>query len=248
MRTYGIERERFFVNASGTIVPAIGIVLPRAHELARAQGLDEFRFTYELFGGQVEDRTPVCADLAQVKQTLTENDLLLIRAAQENGYSFDYSEFADAERISDLVVNPFDARHASIWTTLTPERRVAASVVAAVHVHLSVQEAEVVPILNHCRREVIEELITLGDHSGRKRITGYCAMAQTDGVPPIFTTFDQVMAYVTEKGGEKNVWDLVRFKPSTQTVEFRMFGTTPDIEEICGYVRACRAVIDSALS
>jgi hypothetical protein len=47
------------------------------------------------------------------------------------------------------------------------------------------------------------------------------------------------MERITSKGGEKNVWDLVWYKPSTKTVEFRMFGVTPNVEEILGYIKAC---------
>ena len=54
-----------------------------------------------------------------------------------------------------------------------------------------------------------------------------------------FSTFLDLLRYNETKGGERNNWDLVRYKHRTRTVEFRMFGTTPDIEEIVGYVKAC---------
>jgi len=111
--------------------------------------------------------------------------------------------------------------------------------VVAVHVHLEVSPSKAVALLNYCREGIIENLIKLGDHSRGQRIKAYQAMAETNGVPPIFTNTKKLLDYIEHSGGEKNVWDLVRYKPSTGTVEFRMFGATENIREIIGYVEAC---------
>lgn len=242
MRTFGIERERFITNAHGKIVPAIGKLLPLVHRIARGRGLSENLFSFELFAGQVEDRTPPCLNLEAVKNALLANDGVLLEAAGILGLTFDHSEFADEEMVVAFEVNPFDERHQRIWASIPNDRRVAASVVAAVHVHVSVADEEAVRILNLCRRNVIDRLISIGDHSNLKRINAYRTMAETDGIPPMFAGFSEVMEYIASKGGEKNVWDLVRYKPSTKTVEFRMFGATQRVEEILGYVKACQNV------
>lgn len=242
MRTIGIERERFIVNAQGRIVPEIGRLLPKIHECAAKNGLDPELFTFELFAGQVEDRTPPCNNEAEVRLALVRNDHAMIEAAYELSLAFDYSEMADEERVERFDVNPFNERHARIWAAISKERRVAASQVAAIHVHLAALPHEAVSVLNKCREDVVEQLVVLGDHSGLRRMRAYQAMAETNGVPPVFTSFDAVMNYIDLKGGEKNVWDLVRYKPSTKTVEFRMFGTTPNIEEVLGYIDACLAM------
>lgn len=243
MKTYGIERERFIANAAGLIVPAIGTLLPAVHETAHKNGISPSLFTHELFAGQIEDRTPPCASVDAIKHALCENDRILVNSASALGFTFDYSEMLDANRITSLDVNPFDVRHKDIWVKLPKERKIAASVVAAVHVHVSCGEEEAVRVLNACRNSVIEELIDLGDHSHGQRIQAYRAMAETDGTPPEFGSFTGVMAYIEFRGGEKNVWDLVRYKPSTKTVEFRMFGTTSDTNEIATYVEACIEVV-----
>ncbi len=242
MQTYGIERERFIVNAQGKIIPVIGKLLPCTYQIANGQGVSERLFSYELFAGQIEDRTPPCYDLEAIKTALQINNKILLEAACAFELSFDHSEFVEEERVAAFEVNPFDERHQKIWASIPHERRVAASVVAAIHVHISSSKDEAVRILNLCRENVINYLIRVGDHSSLKRINAYRTMAETDGVPPMFSDSSEVMNYITSKGGEKNVWDLVRFKPSTGTVEFRMFGATSSIEEILGYVDACRDV------
>ena len=242
MRTFGIERERFIVNAQGRIVPAIGELLPRVHQIARERELSENLFSFELFAGQIEDRTPPCRNLEAVKTALLANDEILLEAASNLGLAFDHSEFVEKEMVVAFEVNPFDERHRRIWASIPNDRRIAASVVAATHVHISVVDEEAVRILNLCRKDVIDRLISVGDHSFLKRINAYRTMAKTDGVPPVFASSSEVMEYIASKGGEKNVWDLVRYKPSTKTVEFRMFGATQNVEEILGYVKACQDV------
>lgn len=243
MRTFGIERERFIRNPHGKVSPAIGVVLPRVQQYARECGVPESLFSCELFAGQIEDRTPPCSTREAVRTALLVNDDLLARAAQDCGLVLDNSEFITEEEIDALAVNPFNERHQAIWASIPHQRRIAASQVAAVHVHIAVSEQEAVRALNCCRAETIDHLAALGDHSGSKRIKAYCAMAQTDGVPPQFASFSAVMEYITSKGGERNVWDLVRFKPSTGTLEFRMFGATSDVEEILGYIEACHDIV-----
>lgn len=242
MRTFGIERERFIMNVQGKIVPAIGKLLPLVHRIANKQGLPESRFSFELFAGQIEDRTPPCPNLEAIKATLLANDGVLLEAARNLGLAFNHSEFVDEEMVVAFEVNPFDERHQQIWASIPNDRRIAASVVAATHIHVSVTDEEAVRILNLCRKNVIDRLVSLGDHSCLKRINAYRTMAETDGVPPVFASFSEVMEYIASKGGEKNVWDLVRYKPSTKTMEFRMFGATQSIEEILGYVKACQDV------
>ena len=73
MKTYGIERERFIMNSLGQIVPKIGILLPKVHELAKRKGLPEKLFTYELFAGQIEDRILPYSNLKELKKALKKN-------------------------------------------------------------------------------------------------------------------------------------------------------------------------------
>lgn len=243
--TVGIERERFIVSrASNKVVPAIGTLLPKIHTMAEQRGVPTHLFGHELFAGQIEDRTLPFNSLSAIKEALMENDALLNEVASQNNLKFDFSEFIEEKHISALEVNPFDQRHQSIWQSISPERRLAASVVAAVHIHLGVTEESAVRLMNACRKERIEWLVKVGDHSNGKRMNAYTTMSQTNGVSPSFSNFQEVMKYIGEHDGEKNVWDLVRYKPSTKTVEFRMFGSTESVDEVIGYVKVCLELMD----
>lgn len=244
MRTFGIERERFMINGQRKIVPLIKELLPLVQQLACKQGLSKELFGFELFAGQIEDRTPPCSSMEALRTALCVNDKILSKAATKLNLSFDHSEFVETKRVTSFKVNPFSKRHQEIWASISNERRVAASVVAAVHVHISVNNEEALRILNLCREEVIDHLILVGNQSNFKRINTYRVMAETNGVPPLFSDFSSILDYIASKGGERNVWDLVRFKPSTKTIEFRMFGATSSIEKIIGYVDACRSVFE----
>lgn len=239
-RTIGLERERFIVDRfSGKVVPVIGMLLPTVKIAAEAMGVSGTLFSHELFAGQIEDRTPICSSLVELRDALYLNNEILITVAEDLNFDFSFSEFLEEEEIEELDVNPFDDRHQGIWASISQERRLAASRVIAIHVHIGASPEEALEFFAQCDQEIISRLVSLGDHSRGKRIASYKAMAQTDGVLPKFSTVASMFAYIRERGGEKNVWDLVRYKPSTQTIEFRMFGSTPKVEEAVGYAQAC---------
>lgn len=242
MKTLGIERERFIINNKNEIVPEIGILLPEVNSLANERSIDNNCFTYELFAGQIEDRTTICNNLKELKKALQENDLILNQAANKLGLDYEYSEFVDGNRLTDLKVNPFNQRHQEIFAKISTEQKIAASQVAAVHVHIGVESHEVTSILNS-NRDQLQYLIKLGDHSQGKRINSYQIMAGEQQFPPLFNNIDEVMNYIKAKDGEKNVYDLIRYKPSTGTIEFRMFGITEDIDEIINYASECQRLV-----
>jgi len=217
METFGIERERF-ITKNNEIVPEIGILLPRVIEIARKELIDENRFTYELYAGQIEDRTSVCNSLKSLRESLIENDLILTEASRLLGLDYEYSEYVDESRLTNLKPNPFNARHQSIFESISLEQRIAASQVAAVHIHIGVDKDDIVRCLNVSRDE-LSNLIRLGDHSNGKRIKSYSTMAGIQQFPPIFGSMEEVINYIEIKGGEKNVYDLIRYKPSTGTIE-----------------------------
>jgi len=242
--TVGIERERFIVDPrDDKIIPGIGRLLTSVWDKVQGSGCSADLFGYELFAGQIEDRTPPCDSLEALKVALVANDDILNEVASQFGWKFDFSEFAEESRIKDLVVNPFNERHQRIWASISPERRLAASRVAAIHVHIAIGKNLAAQALGFCDKETVSRLIKLGDHSQGKRIEAYRIMSQSDGIPPKFSSRAELMRYIQQHGGERNVWDLARYKPSTRTVEFRMFGTTGDIQEIISYVEACLQVV-----
>lgn len=247
--TIGIERERFITRLSdGMIVPAIKDLLPAVQEITDKRGIFRDLFGYELFAGQIEDRTPPCRSLEDLDRALMINDQILEEASLRDNLGFDFSEFVERFAMSELVVNPFNRRHQEIWESISQERRLAASQVAAIHVHIAVSDLRAaINLLNLCDEDVIDRLIKLGDHSSGKRIAAYRTMSQSKGIPPKFSNSDALLGYITKHGGERNVWDLIRYKSKTSTVEFRMFGTTKDIKEIIQYAEACLALYQSSI-
>ena len=209
------------------------------NRIAQERGISPQLFGYELFAGQIEDRTPPCESLNGLRESLVVNDDILEQAALQYGLGFDFSEFAEHYQIKDLVVNPFDQRHKEIWNSISQERRLAASRVTAVHVHIATTPAQAVSLINLCDKDIVGRLSEIGDHSNGKRLAAYKIMTQVESISPRFSDVDELLKYIQKHGNERNVWDLVRYKPSTQTTEFRMFGTTEDIEEIVGYVEIC---------
>lgn len=245
METLGIERE-WFITENGKIVPRISRFLPEVWKEAQKNGFSKNQFGFELFAGQIEDRTKISVSINELIASLSENEQLLRAVGRSMGLDIFCKDYVTEEELGELAVNPFDERHQKIWMEIPKERKVAASQVAATHVHVSVSLEKAVKVLNACRKELIDELVKLGDFSAGKRIEAYRVMAKTYGEPPLFGNGENLMAYISEHGGERNVWDLVRYKPSTGTVEFRMFGATTDEEKIVEFVEACQSVVERA--
>jgi len=63
----------------------IGDLLPAAWKEAKKQGLPESLFTYELFAGQVEDRTLPCDSLVDLRMALEKNDEIIFWSCQNVG-------------------------------------------------------------------------------------------------------------------------------------------------------------------
>ncbi|MFA7201634.1 MAG: hypothetical protein WC099_01400 [Candidatus Paceibacterota bacterium] len=244
-RTIGIERE-WFILREDKIAPLIGELLPELEAECERRNIPKELFSFELFAGQVEDRTLVTSNVVQTINSLFYNKELLLCVGKTLNMKFLCTEYVSAEDLGELVVNPFNPRHKEIWEKLETAEKIAASQVAAVHIHLGVSLEEAVSVLNFCRRSVIDDLCELGDFSLGMRMQSYRTMAKVYGDPPLFENTDRLLSYIESKGGEKNVWDLVRYKPSTGTIEFRMFGAIDNDVHIIRFINACRRILKRA--
>lgn len=247
MRTLGVERERFIVR-DGSIVPLIDGLLPELHQFCREHSLLTVRFGYELFAGQIEDRTAGEKSVDEVMSILDENEQILLEIGDRLGLQFRCVDYVTKKELGELVVNSFSQRHRQIWSDISHRQKVAASQVAAIHVHVSVSSKEAIEVLTHCRKDVIDNLVAIGDFSDGKRIAAYRTMAGGYGDPPVFLSVASLMAYIKEKGGERNVWDLVRYKPLTGTIEFRTFGATESNENVRQFVETALYLVESVLT
>jgi len=237
----GVERERFIVK-NGIIVPMIGELLPVVKKKAKEEGIDPNQFSYELESSQIEDRSKVCDSVADLRRSLLENDDILALAAELLELDYEFSEYVEASRFSELKVNSFNERHQILFEKLNNEMKMCAAQVAAIHVHFGVNRRDIVRCLN-IQKEKLEYLIKLGDHSNMLRMKSYLKISNNVCFPPEFNSYDEVMNYISSKGGEKNVYDVIRYKPSTETIELRMFGTTSDNEEVIKYVEESANVL-----
>ena len=243
MSTLGIERE-WFITKNSIIVPLIDEVLPVLCRIAQEGKISEKLFGFELFAGQMEDRSRVVANCDDLLASLTENELVLTRAEEELGLKFICTDFVDAHELESLRANRFNSRHQNIWARLPQSRKIAASQVAATHIHVGVEIEVAVKILNYCRWSVIRELAALADFSNQRRLDAYQVMAETSGESPLFENSRQLLAYINQSGGERDVWDFVRYKPSTGTIEFRMFGATRNHQTIRKLVETVLNLVD----
>jgi len=246
VRTLGVEREQFILR-NGRIVPAIDELLPKLYQFCEAKGLPTANFGYELFAGQIEDRTSIEKSVSGVIRALQRNEEILAEVGAGLGLQFWPTDYATEEELGDLVVNGFSERHQQIWEAIPYERKVAASQVAAIHVHVSASAEEAVRVLNYCREDVIDRLGAISNESRGKRLAAYRAMAETYGIPPEFASTLELASYIEERGGERNVWDLIRYKPTTGTVEFRMFGTTASKRVIRQCVEEAQRLMETIL-
>lgn len=236
----GVERERFIVDLrTNMVVTSIDKLLPVVKRVSRSFHVSEDFFGYELFAGQIEDKTPPCITLQSLRESLTKNDVVLKDAAVEAGLGLDCSEIIKNERMPDLRVNPFDRHHKEEWESYSTEMRRDISSLAGVDVHLSVTEDQAVALINFCRKKIIGRLIEIGDHSNGKRMDRYRAIIQNDGIPPVFSDFNHLMLYIQGHNGEKNITDLVKYRPSIKTVEFKMFGATEKVDDVIEYAEVC---------
>ena len=96
MRTVGVERECFIIR-HGCIVPLIGKLLPKLKVEALKAGLPSATFTYELFAGQVEDRTLPCRSFKELEEALKLNQRLLRRVGKRQGLEFAYWDYVLAD-------------------------------------------------------------------------------------------------------------------------------------------------------
>lgn len=246
-QTFGIERE-WFITKDGLISPAIGELLPALKNECKISGIEENRFGFELFAGQIEDRTPVCKSKSDLMSALKENEYFLKKVGNSLGLDFACVEFVSEEALGNLVVNPFDERHKKIWNEISTPEKVAASQVAAIHIHFGVTIQEAVSVLNYCRKEVIDYLCQIGNSLNGERLKAYRKMAKVYGDSRIFSCPDDLLKFIEKSGGEKNVWDMVRYKTSTQTIEFRMFGATDNYEDINKFVMVSEEVLYKSLN
>lgn len=234
----GVERECHLVNSEGSIVPM-------AFEVLTALG--HKNFGYELSACQLESRTePVRIEC--VRDALLQNDNLVYPVLEKLSLWASHREVAPLDMPLDVYPDP-TGRYQQITQNMPVEILRAACRVIGTHVHIGMP--------NHCTalnvyNKVIsstEKLMNLGDGSNGERLAIYRIMAP-DAMPKAYKSWEDFYSMACVKGFEQDprkCWTLVRISIHG-TIEFRMFGTTSDVDVITGWARRCHQLCADSMS
>jgi carboxylate-amine ligase len=256
--TVGVEEEFHLVDL------ATRELAPVADELlAGAEVVLPGATAGELFATMAELRTPVCADLDQVRAELTRLRTAVAQVAAELGAGLLASSthpFAKADH-EPLMPNERYRRMAATFRQLVTDQHIVGC-----HVHVGISDPEAVIQVMNRTRPLLPPLLALSANSPfwRGADTGYASWRSqvwrrwpASGVPRVFADradFDRTVADLAElrvlPDATKLYWDV---RPSVRwpTLEFRVTDVTMDIDDavmLAGLVRACvRACHEAAL-
>lgn len=225
----GIERERFLMTPAGVLVP-------RAQEFLAT--INDVRWTYELSACQVEDRTRPQKDLSAIKLELLENDNLGKVVADRLGLRLIFCEVAPDDMPLDVYP---DARYLKIVKTLPPEVLRAACQVTGTHLHFGVASLDEALEVYNGLIPYLEDFGQRGDHSEGARLRIYKVMAK-NWQPLRYGSAEDFFETAKAQGfarNPRNCWHLIRISRHG-TIELRMFGVTPYLDEVISWVAYVR--------
>ncbi|MGB0757481.1 MAG: glutamate-cysteine ligase family protein [Patescibacteria group bacterium] len=246
-RTLGIEDEGFIVK-DGIVIPRVADVLQLLVQGCLERNLLPTQFSTELFAGQIEVKSVPCSNVDELFSQIKVLRNYLSDTAVGFGASIMHVEFVPEDELGQLLVNPCNDRHLRLWQTLDYSVRVAASQVASFQIHVGVTPDEAVRILKYANESVVRDLLELGDNSEGKRLKAYTLVTHESGFHPSMSTISELYRHTYRNNfNPKDNWDWIRWKPSTHTLEFRMFGTHEDLSVLRSYVDAVLYLVSQAL-
>lgn len=226
----GVERE-CFTTVEGEIRPLTPAILPTLNSNGR--------FGYELSACQLEDRVGPCT-IGSLRAGLEENEKLLGAAEKQLGFRRLYTEVASADMPLDVYPDP-TGRYQKITANMPREILLAACMVAGTHVHIGMPDAETALRVYHRVIPHLDELVRMGDGSKGERMQIYQVMAPDRTPRPYPGGWDEFRDYAEEKGflsSPRSCWHLIRISIHG-TIEFRMFGSTPNLDKVEHWARYC---------
>lgn len=234
----GIERECFITDLQGNIIPKSDVVLS---VLA-----DRSKFGYELSACQLEDRIgPVAIDGLRV--SLYANEIILRWAEAALNFRRLFLEVAPEGMSLDVYPDP-TGRYQKITKNMTRHILEAACRVTGTHVHIGMPDHETaLKVYNKVIGE-IENLSALGDGSNGERLRIYKVMAP-DFHSPHYRSWIDFYEAAVEKDfvtDPRKCWNLIRISIHG-TIEFRMFGTTSDLNKIIEWANICHDLCKEAM-
>ena len=238
----GVERECFLTNHAGDIIPIANVVLKHLTKLATSNDV----WGYELSACQLESRCGPHA-LEDVELNLLTLEQEVLAAEKVVGFLRNHNEVAPETMPLDIYPDP-SGRYQRIAKKMSREVLLAACRVIGTHIHVGMPDHE---SALHVYNEAIKHtarLCKLGDKSGGKRLEIYKIVAP-DHIPPQYANWQDFHAKAIKKGfnfDPRKCWTLIRISKHG-TIEFRMFGTTKNIQEVVGWVKNCHSICKNAL-
>lgn len=233
----GMERERILLNGNGRASP----IAPQVLSWIWSQHGEGNSFGYELSACQLEDRVGPC-QLQEIRVELEKNDAVIKAAGQALGFSdFNY-EVGPEDMPLDVYPDP-TGRYQEIVKKLSPEVLKAACQVIGTHVHIGMPDHDSALRVYNGVIRALPELCVLGDESGGERLRLYKIMAP-DFVPPPYSSWREFYEEAQQKNFAKDprkCWHLIRLSVHG-TIEFRMFGTTRDLDKVVSWADACHTL------
>jgi len=234
----GVERECHLVDKGGSIVPMAAEVLSI---------INDEHFGYELSACQLESRTdPV--RIISLKDALLRNDEVARFALNKLSLGCSHKEVAPFDMPLDVYPDP-SGRYQQITKNMPVEILRAACRVIGTHVHVGMPDHETAlrvynKVIGHTN-----ELMSLGDGSNGERLEIYRMMAP-DATSKAYASWDDFYSTACEKGFDQDprkCWTLIRISVHG-TIEFRMFGTTNDLDTIVGWASRCFGLCANSMS
>jgi len=231
-RHVSVERERFLVDHEGRLQPDAHRFLAKTQQL---NGTAD-RWCGELSGCQIEDR-PLWPwqSRHQIASSLLQVDLEGHMIAKTLNRQLTSIEAAPR----DMPLDPCwsDAHYIALSRNLPPDIYLAACRVAGTHLHLGCRHAhEAIDVCNALLPH-IDQLCKLGDHTHglRRRLFNQVV---PDLYPPHFDSVEHLQHWLSKSDGSADPSSSQRFTRVSKhgTVELRMFGITPNHEEIISWI------------
>jgi len=234
----GIERECFLTDKSGNIVP-------RAAEILK-HFPDRKRFGYELSACQFEDRIgPV--KIKDVKKALLQNERDIKIIENRLGFKRLHVEVAPETMPLDVYPDP-TGRYQNITQSMSQLILLAACRVVGTHVHIGMPAHGIALKVYNSVIKHTEALCKLGDGSNGERLRIYKIMAPNFQSPPYASWEEFRDTFVANDFADdpRRCWNLIRISVHG-TIEFRMFGATPDLNKIVEWARTCHQLCQEAM-
>lgn len=230
----GIERESFLTNIEGKIIPINPQILKFLGIIDQSH-----KFGYELSACQLEERIgPV--QIGAVEENLLINTKELERIENELNFRRLYIEVAPEDMPLDIYPDP---RYQKITKDMPLDILKAACRVAATHFHIGMPNIETaLRVYNYVIKHT-KKLCAMGDNSNGERLRIYKIMAP-DFTPPYYKNWGSYYEEAVNKGFEEDprqCWHFIRISIHG-TIEFRMFGNTPDISTVVDWARHCHGL------